>query len=722
LDSAQATERVWYAPSTWLRQRKGNKVDVPEPVVKASAGLIQIIGLEQYEASMKATNYTEIKKALHGLVYVLEEKRADALAMADYSLVHNGEPFEGTAEAQQFYRVFKRPNEFTSQYELIRNTSIILDQLGNAYWWFGYDRMGRVQEITLLRSEWMEVMLTEAGKIAGWKYTKPGQAGIMMKPNEVAHLKYPDPYDTIYGYSVLMRAALDVDLDNIMAQSTYGFLKNKSIPPIILKSKVQLTSDQIEEAIHKWNAQLRGKDRAGNMIVLAGGLECEVVNVAQDQFMFLAGRADARKRIAAIFGVPEQMFGYVENANRSIMESMEYVFKTQTVKKLARMFGDALEAFVLPKFGLPLEVDIDIDVDIPIDKEFELEKYKAGIPMAVYTADEMRAEFGDEPLPDGAGERLFREMRLVEDAPGEKPVGVEPPEPSPQPPSPSSNEPEEEPQAAMTETDTEPMVGEAAAAASDFPGSVLPSKAQRDAYVVAADRQREPWIRLMEEKLTTYFIQQSGRILKALRTRKDLRQADADAIMQELQKEDEYYSEAVLATLIAMTMHFGSEAIEQVGGTAIYERVRAVQLVGKGLEERSKLINSTTAEKLRELLQQGMAEGIGRDEMGRRIKELFVDMTPARAATIARTEAGRAVTLAQQDGWRLAGMEGREWVTWPDHRNTDFHNSISGKVAATGEPYPNIAGISAMGPRLTGVPGEDCNCRCHEAPVRRMNS
>jgi len=418
------------------------------------------------------------------------------------------------------------------------------------------------------------------------------------------------------------------------------------------------------------------------------------------------------------------MFGYVEDANRSIMETMEFVFKTQTVKKLARMFIDRIEAQLLPKFDIPPDVDLQVDLEIPVDREFLLNKFERGIPLNTYKPDEFRAAFGDEPLPDDAGDRLFRTMSLVEDKFGEE--DEEPPAPKPEPPPPQEPPEEEE----------ESLKG------LDFPNSILSTTDMRDRRAKATERQREVWRQRMTTEMEMFFDEEAARVLKVLRETKsiakDLKQSDIDAILAALGLEGKEYEEALMPLLTELTVFFATDAIDDVGGlprpgwqlpegwpgeipTEIpYEHVRAIQLVGEDLPLRSKLINQETAKEIQKLCQQAMNEGVGRDELGRRLREKFTEMGRARSQTIARTEVGRAVTRAKQDGWKLAGMQGREWVTFPKHRDTVFHNGISGQKAVTGAPYPNIAGISAMGPLMTGDPNEDCNCRCDEIPVKTM--
>ncbi|MFZ9375148.1 MAG: phage minor head protein, partial [Burkholderiaceae bacterium] len=84
-------------------------------------------------------------------------------------------------------------------------------------------------------------------------------------------------------------------------------------------------------------------------------------------------------------------------------------------------------------------------------------------------------------------------------------------------------------------------------------------------------------------------------------------------------------------------------------------------------------VNGTTEVQLRDLLGDGMQKGETSRELAARVEswaegdEEGVTMTRKRALMIARTEAARAASTAEQDAWRSTGLvTGKRWLLAPD--------------------------------------------------------
>ena len=130
------------------------------------------------------------------------------------------------------------------------------------------------------------------------------------------------------------------------------------------------------------------------------------------------------------------------------------------------------------------------------------------------------------------------------------------------------------------------------------------------------------------------------------------------------------------------------------------------------------------------IVTQGLIQGQSYDKMARSIKK-GMDGLAGRAMTIARTEGGRSQTLGQVALYDEADDLGvkirRIWDATLDKATRPEHGELDGVAADEDGVFHTVAG-AIMGPRLSGDPSFDCNCRCavrpqiegYEPKVRRV--
>lgn len=120
-------------------------------------------------------------------------------------------------------------------------------------------------------------------------------------------------------------------------------------------------------------------------------------------------------------------------------------------------------------------------------------------------------------------------------------------------------------------------------------------------------------------------------------------------------------------------------------------------------------------ERIRRSLAQGLVRGDSFPKMAREIREV-IDGTAADAMRITRTEGLRAMTqgeLLTYDRAEEAGIEGRKvWVASLDDRTRQSHRDMDGRIADDDGRFTLPSGVHTDGPRLSGEPEEDINCRC----------
>lgn len=159
----------------------------------------------------------------------------------------------------------------------------------------------------------------------------------------------------------------------------------------------------------------------------------------------------------------------------------------------------------------------------------------------------------------------------------------------------------------------------------------------------------------------------------------------------------------------------------------------------------------TTVDNYRRLLDQGSAEALQRSLRDRRFdssieravsgdKPLSAEqidkqvgryrqrMLAYRAENIARTEAGRALSLGRDEAMQQAIESGainaqlveQRWNTIMDGRERDSHAAMNGQIRPWGQPFVSGAGVRLRYPHDPNAPASEVvNCRCNKVFVIR---
>jgi uncharacterized protein YoaH (UPF0181 family) len=166
--------------------------------------------------------------------------------------------------------------------------------------------------------------------------------------------------------------------------------------------------------------------------------------------------------------------------------------------------------------------------------------------------------------------------------------------------------------------------------------------------------------------------------------------------------------------LIGQTMRVGGrETANQIGLSFTLDNPRARQAVLRRVTKLTGSVTQTTVERIRKVVTDAMAEGVGVTEIARRVREdAFGDtITRSRAQTIAQTESVGALNEGRHLGATTGGvMQSKRWLDQDDGRVRESHQA----AAAVGwigidERFPN----GLLYPHEPGAPAaEVIQCRC----------
>jgi HK97 family phage portal protein len=198
------------------------------------------------------------------------------------------------------------------------------------------------------------------GQLAGWRYTASGISafsfgdsalahssfGSILLPEELIHIKTPNPFNFWRGLSPLTVAWLSAQTDYAAAQFMKGLMFNNADTGLIVTTDAQLSPEQREVI----EAALRNRKRSAGTpdkpVFLGGGVKIEKPSISAVDLQFLENRKFNRQEICAIFKVPQELIGFTEDANRSVSDAMRLNFMENRVAPLCRRLEAAMQPLI----------------------------------------------------------------------------------------------------------------------------------------------------------------------------------------------------------------------------------------------------------------------------------------------------------------------------------------------------------------------------------------
>lgn len=229
------------------------------------------------------------------------------------------------------------------------------------------------------------------------------------KITEVIRDFVPDPSNPFYGRSVVAAAAAAVDVDQQMQSWNRRTFSNNARPGLVFNLQGENIADDAYERIKQQMQELYSGDGAFKSLVIENG-EVKPYMLSHQDLDFLASREFTKEEILAMWKVPAAVLGMIKDFNRANMDAAMYIHMLLNIvprlRKEVRMWNNQL---VTP-FDPTLE--LDFDNPIPEDVEAKLKAAEAGTNLWM-TIDEVREEYGRDPLPNGQGAQLYVNVNQV---------------------------------------------------------------------------------------------------------------------------------------------------------------------------------------------------------------------------------------------------------------------------------------------------------------------
>ncbi len=590
--------------------------------------------------------------------------------------------------------------------------------------------------------------LVSDGQLLGWRYTSTGREAMLhtmdLLPGEVIHHRLPNPFSIWRGLAPLSVAALPAQADYAASQFHKGLMLNNADTGVIVTTEQQLDDQQREQIMASLKERKRKAGTADRPLFLWGGAKVDKPALSSADMEFLENRKFSRQEICAIYGVPQEVIGFSEDANRSVGESARCNFIEHTCVPHAQRLQASL-APVLRAFGPDLHGYFDFDC-LPIMQAARLKRVSTGtalFAMSVPFNDINRVL--DLGFPDYAwGNQGYLPFSLQAVHASGAPVS-----------DPASSKHQ---RAGEESAPSAGAAGSLRAALAALERGIYAASGPTDLGTLKQPEGRAPHVcaasaeyaasiagsvRSKLGKLGKFFLGQRGRVLAKLeQVRKHLgvpgRWLSASAIgngqssllsravsdVFDAEAENELLLAALKPALITDLEFGGAQVWQELG---LGEFPLAPDLAADFLRVRGPRlaeINHDTFIALSGALAEGAQSGESFAQLADRVRSVFNEAAGARATVIALMETNCAVNSGRFAGLRQGGVTHKVWRTAEGETARPTHQQ-AGVAYSEGLPLdePFVLGEPGHEERLR-FPGDpqasteqSSHCRCHVAGV-----
>jgi len=325
----------------------------------------------------------------------------------------NPEIPEAPEEVRKIQQLLKYVNPSEDIRQLMRKVVTDLLIFGDAFvevvW-----TMGEPVALYPLDPTTMAVMADEHGVIKGYYQKTPTNREARFKPNEVIHIKFDSPGDTLYGVSPTQKNILPITSWLFTAALVKETMKRGDPLRAHVDWPLALPESEMKRLQQQYAIRNLGARNIGNLFETKGGAIVREMGTNQIS-NWLNTLQQRRDEILSGYGVPPSKVGVIEagNLGGGTGTQQDKTFRVNTVGPIQELilekFSFALmyQAYGITDWGIKFGV-----VDWRDDEVIEMIRDQR-IRNGTWTVNRARADIGEPPIPGGDDPILVDRQNMV---------------------------------------------------------------------------------------------------------------------------------------------------------------------------------------------------------------------------------------------------------------------------------------------------------------------
>lgn len=307
-----------------------------------------------------------------------------------------------------------------------------LDTVGEAFAPMDVNGLGQPTDIWPVPPTWVSDLRSNADGVPFYQVTpKNGAVRDVPKAHMLRmwHPNLADPYGRGRGLGHALGDELETD--EYAARHTKAWFYNRARPDLIISAD-GLQTGEIDRLERGWLAKLRGISGVGRPHFINRKLDIKELQASLKDSAVSDLRREERDIIIHVYGVPPEIFGIIENSNRSTIDAADYIYAKHVLTTRLEFLRMMLQVQIVDLFDDRLVLDYVSPVEENLDYELDVMKAQPG----AFTVDEWRAQAHKAPLQtpaEGKGHLLPLNSTFVATLSDLSHEHEEEPEPEPDP-------------------------------------------------------------------------------------------------------------------------------------------------------------------------------------------------------------------------------------------------------------------------------------------------
>ncbi len=458
----------------------------------------------------------------------------------------------------------------------------------------------------------------------------------------------------------------------------------------ILQSEVALSPDQIKEYLDIFRERHGGPGKAGLPMVLPKMLKWETTEPSPRDMQWAEAVNLTNSEILQLYGISDAKLGRADIGNRNTADAMDVTFNREVIQSRLDIQTSKLNTEFIPVY--PGQTDAlffthRFDDPVPGDGELAMKRENQDLINGVRTPNEIRASRNDKHLGKFGkyGDQVY------------KPINMLPVDPS----------------AATLEISQDD---------ADKLGYIAPEdQAKLDADAAATQSKLDAKNNADQNKNDSNKNDSKKGDVKKSSGRSLHRDSDPvlEAIVSYLVSEKSHelwrlHIEGIVRASIADEVSIASMLVGD--GTLSVDHDKIANDWVRGMHARIDLISNTTANAVRDSIEEVLANDGSIEQVIRAVTDVFNFGKRVRSLAIARTEVLGANGYAGIRTYEEAGIPFKRWITNIDGKERSTHADCHRQVVAINAKF-RVGGADMDHPGDPTAPASEVvNCRCAAIP------
>jgi len=276
-------------------------------------------------------------------IYSIVSLIAGNIARAPYR-IYSDPLFENEITSGPAFNFFNTVNPFLSKFQLWEGTMTYKSLRGESFW--RVMQAGNVTEMEFLEPLNMKPEVRD-GELIGWTF-RTDKGNIPLAPEEVFHIKYFNPDDSIRGQSPLQAAMKSINIDFAAMNFNESLMKNGVYPSSVVEVEHQMTDPSFERFKLQLEQRHRGSEKAGKLMILENGAKYIELKLTPEEVKYIEQRKMSKEEMHAVYHVNMALTGATEKLNRANINPILTSFWSMRLQPEMTAIENALQTNFFP--------------------------------------------------------------------------------------------------------------------------------------------------------------------------------------------------------------------------------------------------------------------------------------------------------------------------------------------------------------------------------------